>query len=125
MLNIDQCENSNVDYELKLVLVRERIKNKGEKRSKIINEKHTAVEYEIGQLVLVRALNVLDTLNKIFFKFLQIFEGPYYIVEKNNDTYTLQHMNSDVIRGKFHCGLLRPYNVWQEEIGQEVEEVAS
>ena len=93
-----------------MILVKNRIRNKGLKRNAKINESHKHKVYKIGDKVLVKALNVSNAAEGIFSKFLAIYEGPYVIAESYNDTTFLLKNTDASNRGKFHGSLLRPYN---------------
>ena len=106
-------------YETKLFFVEQRIKSKSDKRNKKINDAHKNVEYNVNDLVLVRAQNISDALNKICSKFLAIYHGPYLIQDKFNSIYTLIHPTSRILRGKYHCSFLKRY------YGEKSENTAS
>ena len=102
--------SDDISYERKLFLAEERIRNKGKKRNDKINKQHKEIKYNIGDLVLVKALNVSNKLKKLFSKFMSVFEGPYQIKEKFNATYSLIHSKTLIDRGKFHTSLLKKYH---------------
>ena len=112
---IDIKSLDKYSYERKIFLTEKRIKTKTEKQNSKINKKHINIEYNIGDMVMVKTLNVSDATNKIFSKFLDVFEGPYVISDKFNATYSLTNPTNNKFRGKFHCSLIKKYNEQVEE----------
>ena len=110
---------NDTTYETKLFFVENRIKNKSSKRNKKINDAHKNVEYNINDLVLVKAQNVSDAFNKICSKFLALYHGPYVIQNRLNSVYTLFNPITKTERGKYHCSFLKKYH------GEESKEAKS
>lgn len=100
-------DDEEVDYK-KIYL---RIKEKGEKRAKKLNEERNFVTYGVGDKVLVRTNPTSDLQNKIISKFCELYEGPYVVGEViGRATYRLHDpIRHDVVRGIFNTRQLKPY----------------
>ena len=98
--------------EQKLMLSAKRIKRKGILRSNKMSQKTNCIKYRVGDLVLVKALNVSDTVAKMIAKFMAIYEGPYIIKEQKQDSsFLLSNIDNFSDRGTFNASSLIPYYV--------------
>ena len=110
---IPQAEyNTNRNDRTELIrIIRERIRNEGERRKARLNKDKIGLTFQPGDLVLVRACNVANTAAGKVAKFLALYEGPYRIKEKiARNTYILSDMNTERERGQFHAMSLKPYH---------------
>ncbi|XP_048512841.1 uncharacterized protein LOC125501372 [Athalia rosae] len=99
-----------LDSEVKLTLVRSNIERKGKVRAKRFNQVHKMAKFELGDLVLIRALNVSDTKEKKMAKFFALYEGPYRVARQVGEaTFVLEHPETQVERGKFHVNMFKLY----------------
>ena len=60
--------------------------------------------------MLIKALNVSDSVSKLVANFMAIYEGPYLLSKKfGQSTFLLVNPDTMVERGKFHASFFRPY----------------
>lgn len=106
-------ENNHITYNEKLKLVRERIATKGKTRADRLNAKHTKhTNYDVEDLVLLKALNFSKSDEGRIDKFFALYEGPYKISRKVGEaTYLLEDITTKQERGRFHGDNLRKYYV--------------
>ena len=72
--------------------------------------KGKCVKYEIGQLVLVKRLDLSNAQDKEIKKFFLLYEGPYEIIEiKMNNSYVLQNRETREIVGTQNATNLKLY----------------
>ena len=99
-------KKSDTARELRVFLAAKRIRKKAELRSHKLRKKNT-IKYRVGDIVLVKALNVSNTLIKQIAKFMSIYEGPYTIKKQiGPTTYLLTDLNTLTDRGIFNSVLL-------------------
>ena len=80
------------------------------KRALRKNVRYRHFEFNEGDTVLVKALNVSDVAERRIAKFFHVYEEPYIIKEKiGPDTYMLIDLETNRERGKFHVHNLKPY----------------
>ena len=112
--------------EQKLSLAAKRIRRKAHLRSEKSKSKNPN-KYRVGDLVLVKALNISNTVAKIIAKFMSIYEGPYCIKKQiGPSTYLLTNIDDFSERGVFNSILFRPYfkNVQETKLG-EIQKIPS
>lgn len=98
------------NHERQIFLARERIISKRKKANEKINKRRKLIQFQIGDLVLVKALRLSNPKENKIAKFFNIFEGPCEIIGKYGPTtYLLQDVDSGKSRGKFHVNNLRRY----------------
>jgi hypothetical protein len=88
-----------------------RIKTKREKEARKLNQKNKITKFELGDLVLVKAYQMSDALNKIVSKFCELYEGPYRIKKiLSASTYVLEYTDQpNKIRGTFNVRQMKQY----------------
>ena len=114
-------ERTDPPREVKLSLVRDRIRRKGKLRSDKINKKGKFQAHHVGDHVLVKTCNLSNAEQGLTAKFLALYEGPFTIFQRKGDTtYIVSDVNGKQ-RGLFHQSQLRLYYgaKTSEEKGQE------
>lgn len=107
-----ELENESNSHEQRISLARENIIMKRSRANQKINKNRRLVEFQIGDLVLVKALRTSNSKENKIAKFFNVFEGPYRIKQKfGPTTYLLQNTDDDSERGKFHVNNLKLYHV--------------
>ena len=82
------------------------IKSRAEKKNK--NRIHK--EYEIGEEIWLKSLNVSSSEKEQVHKFFDISEGPYTIKKKiASDTYIIIKRNEGKEKGQVHMKNIKPY----------------
>lgn len=107
-----EIKSDFVPYEKMLVLARDRIRNKGEKRKEREDKKYklNLQQFELDELVLVKTNKLSNKFKKVTSKFLSIYVGPYKISRKINDViYEVSEVKSGKVRGKFHVSNIKKY----------------
>lgn len=67
-------------------------------------------QYEIGDLVLIKANNTSDASSKIISKFLSLYEGSYKLEKKlSKNTFILINPKTNTERGQFHSSLFKKW----------------
>lgn len=104
-----------VETDNDLIEIQEKVRN----RLKINAERYTQrenkrikkrVKFKINDLVVLKRLRYTDKSKMICGKLMYPYEGPYVINKiLNENTYELKHIESELIRGKFHVELLYVY----------------
>ena len=118
----DNLNVGEISYKNKLELTKERIINKGLKRANKYNELHKFRFYDIGDLVLVKSINLSNKRKKLTAKYMHIYKGPYKIISKNGKfTYILADLKGK-IRGSFHSSNFKPYYGRKTHIGDDAED---
>ncbi|XP_043276052.1 uncharacterized protein [Venturia canescens] len=93
-----------------ILTARNNTRNRRKKHAEKVNSQHKITEFRVGDLVLVKALNVSNPATRTLAKFLPLYEGPYEVKRKiNNTSYILKILESEKERGMFHAQNLRPY----------------
>ena len=117
---IPQAEyNTNQNDRTELIrIIRERIRNKGERRKARLNKDKIGLTFQPGDLVLVRACNVANAAAGKVAKFLALYEGPYKIQRRvARNTYILSDVKTERERGQFHAMTLKPYHTKDDGAG--------
>lgn len=97
-------------HETLIMMARNNMRSKRKKQSSKFNNQHRITEFQLGDKVLVKALNVSNPATKTIAKFLPLYEGPYEIKRKiSNTSYILKYIGKEKERGLFHAQDLRPY----------------
>lgn len=87
------------------------MKNRRSRQAEKFNKKHKLTEFRKGELVLAKALNISNPATKTIAKFLPLYEGPYEIKQKiNNTSYVIKYIGKEKERGLFHAQDLRPFH---------------
>lgn len=103
-------KENELTHNAKLCLVDRNIRKHGKRRADRFNRSHKMTNFNIGDLVLVKALNVSDTVNKKMAKFFDLYEGPYKIKRQIGEaTYILETKDTEIERGRFHVNMFKPY----------------
>ncbi|KAL7295095.1 hypothetical protein TKK_0011563 [Trichogramma kaykai] len=96
--------------EKKIELAYDRIKIKRSRRADKANiNRKKCDEFATGDKVLIKCKNISDQENKVMAKFMQIYEGPYFVNEKRSkNTYILTD-TQERVKGQFHVNDLIRY----------------
>lgn len=88
-----------------------RIKEKGTNRANKLNARNNIVKFNIGDLVLVKACQTSDAVNRVISKFCKLYNGPFRVQTKiGNATYMLEYVDKPgEVRGTFNVRQLKPY----------------
>lgn len=109
--------NDKITYNQKLELVIKNIKRHGKARADRYNSSHKLSKFKLGDVVLVKALNVSDTKNKKMGKLFPLYEGPYTLKRQVGEaTFVLENPRTGLERGRFHVSMFKAY---QPPEGQE------
>lgn len=96
--------------DLKITLAKRNIIKKGKARASKFNKEHKMCKFNVGDLVLLRALNVSDTEKKKMAKLFEIYEGPYRLKRQVGEaTYVLENPIDHKERGRFHVSMFKLY----------------
>lgn len=96
----------------------ERIETSGNRAREKFNNTHKCCKFELGEKVLVKALQIPQDFSKQSPKFMKLYEGPYRIVKCFGVTsYLLAYVSEGEkqgqnvkLRGKFHGSMMIPYH---------------
>lgn len=76
-----------------------------------MNQPTQKTEFQLGDLVMVKACRTSDALTKVIAKFCDIYEGPYQVIRKISEaTYQLASVEEQKIRGIFNIRQLKRYH---------------
>lgn len=96
--------------ETQLVVIKDRIKEKTEKKLSRLNKNKKGVNYAVVERVMAKAYNVSNASTGAMAKFLSLYEGLYKIMKKlANNVYILWNEKQDRERGQCHANGLRKY----------------
>ncbi|CAB0031802.1 unnamed protein product [Trichogramma brassicae] len=99
-----------LSHEEVLEKAREQMQRIGNARADFHNQRVKFKDFQIGDLVLVKALRVASSANHTVAKLLNLYEGPYRIYKKVSlCTYDVIQPHTRKIRGRFHITSLKPY----------------
>ena len=106
-----KCQNFG-NYEEMLEKVNLKIKRRVEKYIKKETKKgRKEVQFNIGDLVLIKALRVPNRRKNLCMKLQLPFEGPYRVVQKNGEnSYTVANIENGMIRGMFNIDKIFKYH---------------
>lgn len=97
-------------HEQKIELVLKNIKQKGKRRADRFNSTHKISRFKLGDLVLVKALNVSNAKEKKMAKLFDLYEGPYEIKQQVGEaTFVLENPRTGQERGRFHVSMFKIY----------------
>lgn len=95
--------------------VKERIRKRNERYVRNENKKiKKQVQFNEGDLVVMRALRVANRAEGITEKLLLPFSGPFKIGQRWGNTYELLFVDTDRVRGRFNIQMLYPYEAIRE-----------
>ena len=105
-----KTENTDdTSYERRLFLARERMHGQVQTRADKKNRNRVHKEYEIGEKILLKSLNVSSSENEQVHKFFYVYEGPCTIKKRvGKDTYIIIIDNGKE-KGQFHMKNMKPY----------------
>ncbi|KAL7291727.1 hypothetical protein TKK_0014514 [Trichogramma kaykai] len=110
-------------YEQVCEEARTNIDREGTRRAEKWNEEHRITTFEIGDLVLVKALRVPLSSAQRVMKLLNVYEGPYAIARKAAEaTYEFKNPRTGKVRGIYHVSNMRPYFTDDEQAEKEGKE---
>lgn len=96
-------------YSHKLMLARENFENRAARRA-ARRPFFPYMNFELGDLVLLKANRMSSAVNAETKKFLLLYEGPYKVKRKVSfDTYLLESPDTRVERGTFHASHIKKY----------------
>ncbi|XP_023288921.1 uncharacterized protein LOC111674083 [Orussus abietinus] len=99
----------NIAHPERLVFAYKNITREGRRRAQRFNKQHKITEYNVGDLVLVRALNVSKPEKNISAKFLPLYERPYEVARITAEGITMQkHSSPDLLRARAQIEALEP-----------------
>lgn len=99
------------DHDKIVILTRERVKNKLQKRKTNFNKKIKAMSFEVGNKVLVRTHYLSDKLGKKIKKYFQLYEGPYVVTKiKCENAYEVEDPITGKIRGVYNVRQLKKFH---------------
>ncbi|CAB0039250.1 unnamed protein product [Trichogramma brassicae] len=99
-----------IPYEEKLREAKENITKTGNRRAERHNTSAKITEFEVGDLVLVKALRVASSANQTVAKLLSLYEGPCKIIKRfSSASYELVNPNTGKSRGRYHITSLKRY----------------
>ncbi|KAL7298858.1 hypothetical protein TKK_0007968 [Trichogramma kaykai] len=109
VLNIPPIDKK-LNIERKYVLAYDRIKNKRSRRADKANiNRKKCDEFATGDKVLIKCKNISDQENKVMAKFMQIYEGPYFVKEKRSENTYILTDTQERVKGQFHVNDLIRY----------------
>lgn len=114
--------NSKIDlkYEEKLILAGRNTERKAEQRVKRHNIKYKMTRFQIGDQVLVKALNLPSSINAEMSKLFSIYRGPFCVNKIFNEvTYELIDIDKNIV-GNYHTELLKKYYKPQDKEANEI-----
>ncbi|CAB0033439.1 unnamed protein product [Trichogramma brassicae] len=112
-----KSQHRHQSHEEMLEKAREQMQRIGKNRADRHNQRAKLSDFQIGELVLVKALRVASSANQTVAKLLNLYEGPYRIHKKVSlCTYEVIQPHTHKIRGRFHITSLKPY--FADENGQ-------
>lgn len=81
-----------------------------ERRKRRHDRQGPATEFDIGMLVLVRTHRLSSAVDRTLSKFFLLYDGPYLIVVKHNNAYTVANLHTRRIQGTYNIIHLRRYH---------------
>ena len=92
------------------MIAKERLLSKAEQRKRRHDRNLTPIQYEVGQLVLIKNHDQSSALNKEIKKFFLLYDGPYEVSEeKMENAYVLVDLQTREIKGTYNVTQLKKY----------------
>lgn len=98
-----------IEHRTKLILAREVQMSHAERRKRRHDRQGPPTEFDIGMLVLVRTHRLSSAVDRTISKFFLLYEGPYLIIDKRNNVYTVIDPHTRNVQGTYNIIHLRRY----------------
>lgn len=113
-----------VQQKTKFILAREVQLSHAERRKQRHDRQGPSTEFTIGMLVLVRTHRLSSAVDRTISKFFLLYEGPYVIVKKSTNVYTVADPDTQHVQGTYNVIHLRQYYTTASNPLQQAEAVA-
>lgn len=114
--------HDNIPYEQKLMLAKQRCREKGRKRALRYDNEHKLDQIQVGNWVLIEVRTDQHNKRELTSKFLSVYEGPYLIYKQIAiSTFILWDVFKNTERGMLNINSLKRYN-WNQNKLDEVRD---